>query len=167
MGEHRVVVLARDGKLIPPDPRTLGLNVVFVRAEGGYEAAAELLSRPAMALLIDLPHLTLPHRKLLHVARQLGVEVLGVGAFPTGLSAGDLSGMRLISTDDLPSELRNLLQRAESAPPAATAPKPDVRLTPIRKTEYKSSPQEQSRQSRIISPASRRDANHHTGRIDH
>jgi hypothetical protein len=163
MGEHRVVILARDGELTPPNPQTLGQDVVFVRAEGGYEAAAELLAQPAMALLIDLSRLTPPHRKLLHVARRLGVEVLGVGAFPPGLSASDLSGMRLISLDDLPSELRILLQRAES--PAV--PKKDVHLAPTRKAEYKTTPQEQPRQSRIISPAPNREANHSAGRAEH
>jgi len=166
MSEHRVVILARDGELTPPNPQTLGLNVAFVRADGGYEAAAELLAQPTMALLIDLSRLTSLHSKLLHVARQLGVEVLGVGAFPPGLSASDLSGMRLISLDDLPSELRTITQRT-TPPDVAAAPKEDVQLAPARKAEYKATPQEQPRQSRIISPAVNREANHPSGRAGH
>jgi len=186
MNEHRVVILARDGELASPNPQTLGLNVTFVRAEGGYEAAAELLAHPAMALLIDLPCLTPRHRKLLHVARQLGVEVLGVGAFPPGLSAGDLSGMRLISMNDLPATLRAIAPPpppvAAAKPSVAVAPKPPVaapttastvaaalkkegvHLAPARKAEYQPSPRETQRQSRIIAPAPSRDINHPSGR---
>lgn len=162
MGENRVVILARDGALSPPDPQSLGRNVAFVRVDGGYEAAAELLAQPSAALLIDLSRLTPPHRKLLHVARELHVEVLGVGAFPPGLSAGDLSGMRLISLDDLPTELRAILEK--SAPPSP--PKKPSRLAPARKAEYRSSPPETPRRSRIISPASPRDANPSNGRTE-
>lgn len=186
MNEHRVVILARDGELAPPNPQTLGLNVTFVRAEGGYEAAAELLAQPAMALLIDLPCLTPRHRKLLHVARLLKVEVLGVGAFPPGLSAGDLSGMRLISMNDLPATLRAITPHptpAAAAKPSAVAPKPPVspapttastvaaalkkegvHLAPARKAEYQPSPPETHRQSRIIAPAPSRDISHPSGR---
>ena len=179
MGEHRVVLLARDGELTPPDPQSLGVNVKFIRVQGGYEAAAELLAQPAVALLIDLPCLTDRHRKLLHVAKQLKVEVLGVGAFPPGLSASDLSGMRLISLDDLPTTLRTILPRPAPAPaPAAPAAKPapagssvaaqvvaaalkkeGVHLAPARKAEYQSSSQNSPRQSRIIAPANSKNNN--------
>ncbi len=186
MGEHRVVLLARDGELPPPDPQSLGVNIKFIRVQGGYEAAAELLAQPALALLIDLPCLTSRHRKLLHVAKQLRVEVLGVGAFPPGLSASDLSGMRLISLDDLPTTLRTMIPRpAPATAPAPAASKPatqagksaptavsaavqavaaalkkeGVHLAPARKPEYKTSPQEPPRQSRIIAPAGSKNTN--------
>ncbi|MBN1942375.1 MAG: hypothetical protein JW849_03680 [Phycisphaerae bacterium] len=171
MAEYRIVILARDGELTPPDGQTLGLNAAFVRAADGYEAAAELLAAPALALLIDLPRLTPPHRKLLHVARELGVEILGVGAFPPGFSADDLSGMRLISMRDLPAVLGSIAQQSSPpaaapispAAPAAPVPKEGVHLAPARKAEYRGEPSS-NRQSRIIAPAPRRDEHHPSGR---
>jgi hypothetical protein len=174
MDEHRVVILARDGELSSPGPHIPGQSVVYVCVDGCYEAAAEILTQPAAALLVELSCLTPPHRKLLHVARQLGVEVLGVGTFPAGFSAGDLSGMRLISLEDLPTELCSILERiqppAQSAPPVSQAqsteakPKKGAHLAPARKAEYRPSPHDPPRQSRIISPANTRDSNPSPGR---
>lgn len=165
MGEHRVVILARDGELTSPDPQSLPQPIRFVRTASGYEAAAELLSSPTLAILIDLPCLTPRHRKLLQIARSLGVEILGVGEFPAGFSAADLSGMRLISMEDLPTILRAILPRPASPPPAP--PKPAVHLAPARKAEYRTELSTQTRPSRIIPPAGiRREEPNSSGRTE-
>ncbi|MBN1553129.1 MAG: hypothetical protein JXA11_00165 [Phycisphaerae bacterium] len=171
-GDYRIVILARSGELTIPDPQIIGQNVTFARTEGGYQAAAELLAAPAVAILIDLPCLTPPHRKLLQVARELGVEILGVGAFPVGFSADDLSGMRLISMDDLPSVLRAILPKeappAPAAPVAAPAPKKkpeSMNHKSVDDIQYRSE-MEPPRHSRIISPAPGYNAAPSSGRDD-
>ncbi len=125
MGEHRIVILAGDGEFSLPHAGSLGKGAEYVRAGSGYEAAAELLASPAVALVIDLSLLTERHRGLLRVARETGTDVLGVGELPAGCSAEDLRGVRLISPEDLPSILRTAAKK-----PA------DVRLAPAKPATY-------------------------------
>lgn len=129
MGKRCIVILAREGELPLGEAQVFGQGVETIRVANGYEAGAELLAGAALALVIDLPCLTPPHRKLLHVARQAGAEILGVGNFPPGLSAEDLSGMRLISRDDLPTSLRAIVERSKPQPGP-------MRLTPAKDNDY-------------------------------
>ena len=98
----RIVVLSQDSSLAwstdGPDDR-----VTFAHASSGYEAAAEMLSAPARALIIDLRLLPGRHLQLLEIARDLAVEVFAVGSLPIGMTAEDLSGVRLIARKDLPA----------------------------------------------------------------
>ena len=72
----RVVILcAGSGSDTPPQ-----LPAQCVRAASGYEAAAEILSAPTAALVVDLRILNRGHIRLLEVARQMDTEVLAVGA---------------------------------------------------------------------------------------
>lgn len=82
--------------------------MVLARTESGYEAAAELLAAPAAALVVDLRLLAGKHLRLLEIARSLDVEVLAVGSLPIGMTAEDLSGVRLIARRDLPGLLQAL-----------------------------------------------------------
>jgi hypothetical protein len=133
MGEHRVVVLAGDNGLNLPGPESLGVDLEYVYVNNGYEAAAELLVDSPLALVIDLPCLTVKHRKLLYVAREVGTEVLGLGSFPAGLSAEDLSGMRLISLSDLTGLLKAAAEKADSR----ASDNGSVRLAPAKPAEFR------------------------------
>ncbi len=100
----------------------------IVRVASGYEAAAELLAAPAAALVVDLRLLGGKHLGLLEIARSLAVEVLAVGALPIGMTADDLSGVRLIARCDLadalvgPAAPPEPVDQAPASPPIRIAP---------------------------------------------
>ena len=131
MGEYRIIILSRDGEFLLPASQHLDPDAKCIQADNGYEAAAELLAGPALALVIDLSVLTQTHQKLLHVARHVGAEVLGVGTFPSEFSADDLSGMRLIAREELPRSLQAIVARAKAEAPEATH-----RLAPAKENEF-------------------------------
>lgn len=93
-----------------------------VTAASGYEAAAEVLSAPTAALVVDLRIVARGHMGLLDVARRMGTEVLAVGAVPAGLTSEDLSGVRLIARADLPAALSKLAAALGTYEPQAPAP---------------------------------------------
>lgn len=106
--ERRVVVLAR-----PPGRDVLALQkqtpaIEVIGVSSGYEAAAELLVQPVCGLVIELDCLTERHVGLLRIARAEHVEIFGMGSFPAHLQAQQLSGVRLVSQEDLPELLQNL-----------------------------------------------------------
>ncbi|HUT58438.1 MAG TPA: hypothetical protein VNA25_11390 [Phycisphaerae bacterium] len=106
-----------------------GLECVPVGS--AYEAAAELISAPVLALVIDLRLFGPRHLRLLQIARQLSVELLAVGGIPIGLSAEDLNGVRLLARSEVQGALARLAGAAveyeESAgpQPAEQDPSPD------------------------------------------
>src|ERR1035437_4260581 len=102
----RAVVLSRNAAFCPDSPA----RCVVVPC--AYEAAAELLAAPTLALVIDLRALGRRHLRLLDIARQLGVEILASGPLPAGMNADELSGVRLVSTAGMAAELGRLC-RAE------------------------------------------------------
>ena len=121
--EQRAVVLWPQGA---PRPNVAGegadgLALVFVPSP--YEAAAELIAEPALALVIDLRLMGRRHLRLLRIARERGAEMLAVGAVPAGLSAEDLSGIRLVARADLKAALEGLLHDREGRyEPSQAAP---------------------------------------------
>jgi hypothetical protein len=132
----RAVVLSPDGSTLltagGPALLTAGgdvaLECAFVAT--AYEAAAELIAAPALAIVIDLRMMGPRHLRLLRLARERRVEMLAVGSIPPGLTAEDLSGVRLLARAEVKAELQKLLRdflqdregRYEpSAPPAASA----------------------------------------------
>ena len=134
----RIVVLSQDSSLAwstdGPDDR-----VTFAHASSGYEAAAEMLSAPARALIIDLRLLPGRHLQLLEVARDLEVEIFAVGSLPIGMTAEDLSGVRLIARKDLPAAVRALPPAPAEAgdpPPRGQPPEP---VTPMQLVPAKGS----------------------------
>jgi len=90
------------------DWRSQAPDLQWIPVSSSYEAAAEILSAPTEAIVVDLTILSKGHMKLLDVARQMGTEVLAVGAIPTGLTSEDLSGVRMISKAGLTDMLRRL-----------------------------------------------------------
>jgi hypothetical protein len=103
------------------------LECIFVAT--AYEAAAELIAAPALAIVIDLRLMGPRHLRLLQIARERRVEMLAVGSIPPGLTAEDLSGIRLLARADVKPALQRLLQdrqdregRYEPTTPPAVAP---------------------------------------------
>lgn len=104
--------------------------MVLARAPSGYEAAAELLAARAEALVVDLRLLGGKHLRLLEIARTQGVEILAVGSLPIGMTAEDLSGVRLISRRDLGGALA-ALARSSGGGGAGQAIAPEAPVEPI------------------------------------
>jgi len=116
----RVVVLSRDPSVGVRADDGERAEVSCVRVPSPYEAAAEILAAPAAMLVVDLPSLGRSHGRLVKIAREMGLEVLGVGKLPAGMEAGQLAGVRLIGRDELEQTIQDLAeqQRATPAPPA-------------------------------------------------
>ena len=84
-----------------PDP-------FFTRVGSGYEAAAELLSRPVSALLVDLAALPATHAGLLKLAAGLDVPVVAFGTVSASLDGSALAGVRLVGAEDVSDALREV-----------------------------------------------------------
>jgi hypothetical protein len=130
---QRVVILSPDGALRAALGRPPG-EAECIPVASPYEAAAELIAAPALAIVIDLRLMGPGHLRLLQIARERGVEMLAMGGIPSGLTAEDLSGVRLLARADLKAAMEKLLQdrqgRYEAAPPPETkqaAPVPAAR----------------------------------------
>ena len=97
------------------------LPLHYIRCDGAYEAAAEMLAEPALALIVDLSLLAPRHLRLLELARLHHVEILALGCLPAGAMAETFSGVRLMSEAALPQALAQLIQHLASHPPHAPA----------------------------------------------
>lgn len=118
----RVIVLSPDAACASQESAALSeQGVQVVRVTTAYEAAAELIAEPAVALVVDLRLLGPRHLRLLTIAREGQVEILAVGGLPPGMNSEDLSGVRLVSRADLPGALNKI---AAPAPAAAEIPAP-------------------------------------------
>ena len=90
-----------------------------VHVTSAYEAAAELLAAKTAALVVDLGMVTARHVRLLAVARDLKVSVLGVGAPPADVEAESLLGVRVVSREALSAAVEELLTAAGGGAPVA------------------------------------------------
>lgn len=115
-----------------------------MRVFSAYEAAAEVLSAPILALVIELGAMTRRHLRLLEIARRMDVQMIGVGQFPAGMSAGDLSGIRLVASGALGELIAGLAGKETQAPAAADAP-----------AEAAAAPQGQPAPAVMLAPAKR------------
>jgi hypothetical protein len=115
----RVVVLSPES--LRPVLANLGANVECVSVANPYEAAAEIIASPAMAVVIDLRLMAPRHLRLLQIARAQGAELLAVGAIPAGLSAEDLSGVRLTARAELKAVLEAILKTRQGRYEGAAA----------------------------------------------
>ena len=131
-GSARVVVLSRDVALARAARcDTDGAAYQCAGTSGPYEAAAEILAGPVLALVLDLRCLTPRHLRLLSIARENHVDVLAVGSLPFGITTTDLSGVRLMAVNDLPDELRRLARVSSAAARApATKTEPAAEAVP-------------------------------------
>lgn len=126
---YRVVILAPQGELLPNVPKTSRAGVRYVYVSSGYEAAAELLAAATNALVVKLSSLTEKHLKLLDIARQRGVELLGMGSADE-LNADDLNGIKLTSPSLVHKKILALARRKSEQPKPTS---PDTKLTPAKR----------------------------------
>ncbi len=150
VGELRVVILSRSAELSGVARKGLcAESLRCIRVASAYEAAAELLAAPAVAMIVDLRLITGEHVRLIELAREMEVAILAVGALPVGMNADDLSGVRLTSREHLPEALGEIVQAAaspvtppeSSAPPGLqTAPREAVALTPAKPADRPKTP---------------------------
>jgi len=117
---RKIIILSRDSSLAPAAQcENSTLQYHCLRVTSPYEAAAELLSEPPIAMVIDLRCLTPGDLPLIEMARQRGLEVLAVGSVPLGITTTDLSGVRLSAWDHLSTLLEGL---AASSPSGGQVP---------------------------------------------
>ena len=106
----KVVLFARaDRPLRAAAGRAAGVVVVPT----AYEAAAELLAGPTAALVVELPLLTPYHCRLLRLAGDLGVAVLGVGAARRTIRCADLHPLRQVGLEELGERLAEICREFE------------------------------------------------------
>ncbi len=136
-----------------PSP-DLGESVKLLRPASGYEAAAEMLSSPVAALLVDLGRITAAHVGLLALAGRRATPTIAYGTISTGLRHVDLSGFELVTCEQAPAAVAELLHdirdRQQVTPEAVApakpeasdspAPEPSTRPTPAQLTPAKPSP---------------------------
>ena len=91
-------------------------NGQVVVVASGYEAAAELLTAPTAALVVDLCRLTQPHVPLLALAAKLEVPVLAFGDVSARIPGQALAKVQLASEGSLEDALVRLLTQAVPAP---------------------------------------------------
>ncbi len=132
----RVVVLSRRQAFLTKMTATTtatagsgGARVKVVRVESPYQAAAEILAQPTEALVVDFRLLRAPHLRLLEIARELDIAVLGVGALPANISLDELSGVQLIAAGELADALSRIASQGQSVTPT---PSRSVKLTPAK-----------------------------------
>ena len=106
---RKIIILSRDASLVQAARRDDSTSQYHcLRVTNPYEAAAELLVEPPLAMVIDLRCLTPGDLPLIEIMRQRGLEVLAVGAVPLGITTTDLSGVRLSARGHLSAMLEAL-----------------------------------------------------------
>jgi hypothetical protein len=123
---RKVIVLSRDAmfaQAAQSDNSTSQYRCL--RVTSPYEAAAELLAEPPLAIVVDLRCLTPGDLPLIEMARQRGLEVLAVGAVPLGVTTTDLSGVRLSARDHISVHLENLASLPLSGEQVPVSPQTD------------------------------------------
>ncbi len=138
----RVVVLSRQQgfltkitKATKPTLASAGSGagrMQVIRVENPYQAAAEILAEPTEALVIDFRLLTSQHLRLIKIANELDIAILGVGALPVNISSDELSGVQLIGTDDLADTLSRIAGQAGQDQLQLAEPVRPVKLTPAK-----------------------------------
>ena len=105
---RRVVALLPSASAAETFPGRLVRRLEVVVVTSCYEAAAEILAEPALALVLDLRAFRAGHGRLLEIARQMGLDIFAVGA-ASRIDTEQLSGVKLLGRKDLMGELLRLL----------------------------------------------------------
>jgi len=105
---RRVVVLLPSASAAESLGEWLFRRLEVVVVTSCYEAAAEILAEPALALVLELRAFDPRHGRLLEIAGQMGLNIFGIGAAGR-LDSEQLSGVKLIARKDLMDELLHLL----------------------------------------------------------
>jgi len=134
---HRVVALASASVPLAGGPASTaasqgGEGLQFIRVDSGYEAAAEMLSAVAAALVVDMGRLTPPHAPLLDLAAKLAVPVVAFGTISADFSSEQLSRVRMASAEHVCEALREILHLPEPAPEAAPARPAEPAAEPVK-----------------------------------
>ena len=115
---RKIIILSRDaGVARAVRGEDSASRYYCLRVTSPYEAAAELLAEPPLAIVIDLRCLTPGDLPLIEMARQRSLEVLAVGSVPLGITTTDLSGVRLSARGHLPVLLEGLAASSMSGGP--------------------------------------------------
>jgi len=93
-----------------------------VRADSCYEAAAELLSAGADAIVLDLELMARQHVGLLALARHAGAKVFVAGRLPKDMGSDELSGVMLLGEEELPAAIDGFSAPAPEGERPAQAP---------------------------------------------
>ncbi len=116
---HRVIALLPAGSTALTTGGSTALEadgpVETVHTRSGYEAAAELLSAPASALVVDLAMLTAAHAALLKLACKLKVPVVAFGAVSAALDGKALAGVRLVGPEQVARTVASLTALRQDA----------------------------------------------------
>ena len=152
----RVVVASPDGALRSALALRPG-EAECVLVASPYEAAAELIAAGATAFVIDLRLMGPRHLRLLQIARERGVEMLAVGGIPAGLTAEDLSGIRLLARADLKAAMEKLLQDRQgryepAAPPGGKQASAVPASAPVQRPAAPQSDGEKARKKEAPAP---------------
>ncbi len=118
-----VIILSRDAALARAARGENSTSQYHcLRVTSPYEAVAELLADPPLAMVIDLRCLTPGDLPLIEMARQRSLKVLAVGSVPLGITTTDLSGVCLSARGHLSALLGGLAASplSDGAPPVCS-----------------------------------------------
>lgn len=154
-----IIILSRDAMLTrAAQDGNPTLQYDCLRVTSPYQAAAELLAEPPLAMIIDLRCLTPGDLPLIEVARQRDVEVLAVGSVPLGITTTDLSGVRLAAAGHLPELLGTIAGSAVSGGSPGFSPiTPEIRQASHSPPEAARSPDLADKPADPPGPASKAD----------
>jgi len=127
---QRILILSQEPAAAIGPPATPPAQWQCVHVSSAYEAAAEILAEPPRALVVDLGLISQRHSRLLAMARQANVALLGIGSVQPGLSADDLSGVRLVARNELLEALAGLMDLPADG--QAAGPAGAVKLAPAK-----------------------------------
>ncbi|MFP4107402.1 MAG: hypothetical protein ACLFVU_15140 [Phycisphaerae bacterium] len=91
-----------------------------VRVGSAYEAAAEILARPVLALVVEFSRLGEADAQLVRISGDRGVPVYGIGR-PGGLRADEFDDIRPTELHELPGLLGPVDGRSQAGEAESTA----------------------------------------------
>jgi hypothetical protein len=133
-----VLALLAAGAELPPLPDGCRL----VRADSGYEAAAEMLAEPAAAFVVDLARITPTHTGLLELAASMRLPIIAYGRPAAELDASATRGLRLVEPGHVGRAVADAVSEVE--PPATEAADHAAVETPVGTYQPVTEPEQQA-----------------------